>query len=105
MNDIKNLIDLLNATSDNNLEKYGIIYKIANIINGKIYIGKTTRDLNDRFWEHVSNKNHKCYIDRAIKKYGPSIKNAIILLKANNWLADCLHANKSYKGKTYVYLN
>lgn len=34
-----------------NLEVYGIIYKITNLINGKVYIGQTTRDggFNDRY--------------------------------------------------------
>lgn len=45
-----------------------IIYKITNLINGKIYIGQTVRKLSTRI------SNHKCYngslISNAFKKYG-----------------------------------
>lgn len=48
------------------------IYKITNNINHKIYIGKTTRDLNTRFKEHAKpkNGNSKSAIRDAIQKYG-----------------------------------
>jgi len=55
------------------LERYGIIYQATNILDGKVYIGQTVRDLNDRknghFYKAVKeNKNeHFC---NAIKKYG-----------------------------------
>ena len=47
------------------------IYKITNDINNKIYIGKTTRDIDTRFWEHQKkNGNSKSAIRDAINKYG-----------------------------------
>jgi group I intron endonuclease len=50
---------------------YGVIYKITNLINQKIYIGYTTRSLERRFNCHiVDSKNPKYPIQRAIKKYG-----------------------------------
>jgi group I intron endonuclease len=50
-----------------------IIYKITNIINNKIYIGKTTKNINIRFNQHIKeskreHSNH--YICRSIKKHG-----------------------------------
>lgn len=45
-----------------------VIYKIANKLNGKIYIGKTARTLEVRMKEHL--RSNKTYIDRAIHKYG-----------------------------------
>lgn len=49
--------------------RFGIVYRIINIINGKIYIGITIRPLRERFWEHKK-AAHDLYISRAIKKYG-----------------------------------
>ena len=34
--------------------KYGLIYKIINLTNGKIYIGQTTRSLEKRWREHIN---------------------------------------------------
>lgn len=55
---------------------YGCIYKITCEVDGKIYIGKTTKSIEDRFKEHIDNsrKNsyrHKSYLYNAIRKYGP----------------------------------
>lgn len=48
-----------------------IIYKATNIINGSIYIGKTTRRLNDRKKQHLAQSgNDNLLFHRAIKKYG-----------------------------------
>ena len=50
----------------------GLIYKITNNINNKIYIGKTTNNLEYRWKEHIKdskyNTNNKFY--NAINKYG-----------------------------------
>ena len=60
-----------------NITKY-YIYKITNLINHKIYIGKT-KHKNKRWRKHISlSKDHdekrkKFYLHKAIKKYG--VKN------------------------------
>lgn len=46
----------------------GIIYKITNLVNGKIYIGQTTRTLKQRMAEHKSSTDTA--IGHAINKYG-----------------------------------
>src|SRR5216684_3806056 len=56
------------------------VYMILNLINGKMYIGRTTRLLTDRWEEHIQvayrSKEASTYkaqhklIHRAIKKYG-----------------------------------
>ena len=50
-----------------------LIYKITNIINGKIYIGKTKGSLNNRMGTHKSSakrNNDNQIIHKAIRKYG-----------------------------------
>ena len=50
----------------------GIIYKVTNNINGKIYIGKTVQDLSIRKHQHESNKV-KRGLPGALQKYGKII--------------------------------
>lgn len=51
---------------------YGTIYKITNTKTGKVYIGKTTKSLNDRLQGHINNaaKGNNFKLSIAIRKYG-----------------------------------
>lgn len=50
---------------------YGIIYRIINLINGKIYIGRTRRTIKKRWMEHKKPSATSCfYLSNAIQKYG-----------------------------------
>lgn len=54
-------------------ERYGIIYKVTNEINEKVYIGQTIVPLNERISAHISrslNKKDNMHFHRAIRKYG-----------------------------------
>ena len=56
-------------------DKMGVIYKITNLINGKIYIGQTVVTEPQRWQNHVWHayndpKNDAVYLCNAIKKYG-----------------------------------
>lgn len=65
----------------------GYIYKITNLINNKIYIGKTTAENPTRRWtEHKSkaNKSPRTPIEFAIKKYGYQNFKFEPILKSNN---------------------
>ncbi len=48
----------------------GYIYKIENLINGKIYIGQTVQSVNKRWSEHCNNKSCCKVLKNAIAKYG-----------------------------------
>lgn len=52
----------------------GIIYKITNKINNKIYIGQTIQNLKDRWYRHCGNTGSSAelgmVIKKAIHKYG-----------------------------------
>jgi len=54
--------------------RVGRIYKITNLVNGKVYIGQTIRTLKQRWWAHcckLSKTHGGCPIlHRAIEKYG-----------------------------------
>jgi group I intron endonuclease len=69
------------------------IYKITNLINGKIYIGLSTEKEKFRWYKHCSDakNNPKNLIDRAIAKYGQ-----------NNFVLEILE--KISKDKSIDYL-
>ena len=51
---------------------YGVIYKITNSNNGKMYIGQTSRCAKRRFAVHMClSKSNHCYkLKNAVKKHG-----------------------------------
>ncbi len=53
---------------------YGIIYKITNTINNKVYIGQTIRPMQERFERHINDSlketEPRIHLHRAIRKYG-----------------------------------
>jgi len=52
---------------------YGIIYKVTNVINGKVYIGQTTHTLARRKTQHLNAMKRKSYkLYQALLKHGPA---------------------------------
>lgn len=64
----------------------GSVYKITNLVNQKAYIGITTRDPIDRWWEHCNSaKNGSDYfIHQAIRKYGEESFSIQVLAQTNS---------------------
>lgn len=89
----------------NQLDKkpYGIIYKMKNNINNKVYIGQTTTSIKDRVAKHFSEKRNR-HITNALKKYGKDNFNVSIICEIfnedqsllNNAEIAFIHYYKSY---------
>lgn len=60
---------------DDNYSVDYVIYRFKNNVNGKVYIGQTTKSLHKRVIQHLTNsrpttKAHKTYFHNALNKYG-----------------------------------
>lgn len=75
------------------------IYKITNLINGKIYIGQTTRSVEVRFRYHCYNSKSRSLIRNAINKYGKE-NFKIELIKECNSIIE-LNEQEIYYIKTH----
>lgn len=53
-----------------NLEVYGVIYKIQNKVNKKIYIGQTTMGFDKRYNNNLLKNSSNKYLKSEIRKYG-----------------------------------
>lgn len=53
-----------------NMKYYGIVYKITNLVNNKIYIGQTSKSIKSRWYGHCAASQNQTLIARSIKKYG-----------------------------------
>jgi len=50
------------------MKPFGVVYLIWNMVNGRRYVGQTTRRVEERFKEHASCKI--MLVGKAIRKYG-----------------------------------
>jgi group I intron endonuclease len=75
-----------------------IIYKATNKINGKVYIGQTTRSLEERIKGHLfdATRNSIFYFHKAIRKYGIENFEWEILCDATGKPKDILDALEIY---------
>lgn len=83
------------------MKPFGYIYLISNLVNGKLYIGKTESTINERWYTHKWRANHldrvesPLVIDLAIAKYGEKSFEINELDKAFN-KEDLLRAEASW---------
>lgn len=52
------------------LEVFGVIYKITNKINKKVYIGQTVNGFKGRYGNNLKRNTKNIYLKRSIEKYG-----------------------------------
>jgi hypothetical protein len=77
-------------------KKYGVIYKITNAINNKVYIGQTTRSFKIRYRNNIK-KYTNIYLKRAIEKHG--IDNFLIEEEI-----DCAYSKEELNEKEKKYI-
>ena len=64
---------------------YGIVYKFTNKITGKIYVGVTTKTLEERLFAHLNKANlEKSAFQLALKKYGKDNFNMEVIDTASS---------------------
>lgn len=71
----------------------GYIYKVTNLINGKIYIGQTIQSVKDRWYRHcsksgISQAELNTHFKRAILKYSKENFKIEVLEKCDSKLLD-----------------
>lgn len=76
-----------------------VIYKITNLINEKIYIGQTTKTIEQRFKEHCKTTSGCRALKNAIKKYGSNNFSIEIIENCNS--LDELNIREEYWIKHY----
>lgn len=60
-----------------------IVYKITNLVNGKVYVGQTIRSLEDKWKQHLTLRNGCPKLIAAIKSYGVENFKIELIEKAN----------------------
>lgn len=80
---------------------YGIIYKIANLVNSKIYIGQTTRTIKERWDDHKydAGSDNNIYLYNAMRKY--SINN----FKIEDLINNLILIQKKLENERNLYSN
>lgn len=91
-----------------NLSEYKMnnIYKITNTVNNKVYIGVTTRTIEERFREHKSRieERNNLHLYQAMKKYGSQNFN-IELIDTAETTEEMFNKEKEYIKKYDSYYN
>lgn len=81
------------------------IYKITNLLDGKLYIGQTTKTIEERWRAHINCARCKSqqYIHRAMRRYG--VENFVmvpLIIVATQYELDCYEIKCIEQFKTYL---
>jgi group I intron endonuclease len=89
-------------------QPYGFIYLITNLVNDKVYVGKTTKSIFARFLGHLSDakstKVSKRLLYQAIREYGETnfeIEEVCSCSSADELAEREIYYIKKYKSKSY----
>lgn len=85
----------------------GYIYKVTNTINGKVYVGQTTRDVSSRWKNHISEARYprqqdNSILHKAMRKYG---ENAFAVEELEQCDNDMLDDREQYWIQQYDSAN
>lgn len=80
---------------------FGIIYCIQNLVNGKVYVGLTTKTLEKRWKQHIADAEStgptaQYALHRALKKYG--------IAQFNYYVVDQAESEEELKQKEIYYI-
>lgn len=68
---MQNILNYQANPTPENAQIYGFVYKIANNVNNKVYIGQTTQKVSNRFQQHKAYAwKGDTYLANAIRKHG-----------------------------------
>lgn len=81
-----------------NLEVYGVVYKIRNKINNKVYIGRTIHGFDVRYGKKWYENTHNIKLLNSIKKYGYKNFEVVKIL-------DVAFSNKELNTKEKHYIS
>lgn len=87
------------------MNTYAYIYKISNTINDKLYIGFTTKSIEERWEIHIHDSKYRNYhLHKAMKKYGiENFKIEVISMSPN--VEYCKNVLEPYYIKKYNSFN
>ena len=54
------------------MKPFGYIYLISNLVNGKLYIGKTESTINERWYTHKWRANHLDRVENPLVFHRPT---------------------------------
>lgn len=86
------------------MKNNGMIYLIQNNITKKVYVGQTTRSIEERFKEHCRRSNKCRKLANSINKYGKNNFSITVLKNVENENYDSFIKELNYWERYYIHL-